>query len=76
MSGWTWMWLFWIAAFFAIEMPAVWNKTPNDTLSEHIWSWFSVKDKGKWWRIRRLVLAIALVVLMFHFLAGGGWFIF
>jgi hypothetical protein len=76
MSGWTWAWLFWGAMFFAIEMPAVFNKTKGDTLSEHIWHWFSIRDKGKWWRVRRAVLAFALAILTYHFLAGGGWLVF
>lgn len=75
MSGWTWLWLFWVAMFFAIELPAVFDKKPGGTLSEHIWEWFSVKEKSKWWRVRRLVLVVALGVLMYHFLSGGGWFI-
>jgi len=75
-SGWSWLWVFWIAMFFAIEMPAVLNRTKGDTLSEHIWAVFSVRDKAKWWRIRRAILALALVVLMYHFMAGGGWYIF
>lgn len=76
MSGYTWLWVFWMAMFFVIEMPAVFNKDKNDTLSEHIWLWFSIRDKAPWWRVRRAVLALALVVLMYHFLAGGGWLIF
>lgn len=42
MDVWTWAWVAWIAAFFAIEIPAVRNDTKGDTLSEHIRYWFRV----------------------------------
>jgi hypothetical protein len=68
MSGWTTAWLLWIAMFFVIEMPAVFNKRPGDTLSEHIWAWFAIKDKPKGWRMRRLTLIAALAWLVLHLL--------
>jgi hypothetical protein len=43
---WTILWLVWIAAFFAIEVPALLNKQDGDTLSEHVWAWASIKQKG------------------------------
>lgn len=72
MSGWTVAWLFWIAAFLAIEVPALFNKEPGDTLSEHIWKWFSVKDKSRGWQARRFVLVTFLAWITLHF-ATGGW---
>lgn len=71
MSGYTIAWLLWGAMFVAIEWPAIANKRKGGTLSEHVWRWGSVKDKGKWWRIRRLVLIVFLVWLTLHFLTGG-----
>lgn len=64
MSGFTIAWLVWGLAFAAIELPAVFNKTKGDTLSEHIWKWFAVKDKptGYLWRRFSLVVALGLLV--------------
>ena len=70
---WTVLWLLWIAAFFAIEVPALRNKTPGDTLSEHVWKWFAVKDANRkgLTRLRRWGLLAFLAWLSFHFLSGG-----
>ena len=76
MNGWTFAWILWLAMFAVIEGAALKNPAPGDTLSEHIWTWFSVKDKGTGWRARRITLALGLVALLFHFLNGGGWIIF
>ena len=76
MSGWTWLWVFWFAMFFAIELPAALDKKPGGTLSEHIWAWFAVRDKPRGWRVRRSILLAALALLFVHFVSGGGWFIF
>jgi hypothetical protein len=70
MTTWTWAWLFWIAMFFAIETPALFNKDTGDTLSEHVRKWFSTMDKQKWWLIRRAVLAVFLLWLVIHFFTG------
>lgn len=40
---WTILWVGWILAFFAIEIPAIRNDLREDTLSEHIRRWFSTK---------------------------------
>jgi hypothetical protein len=70
---WTVLWLAWIAAFFAIEVPALLNRQDGDTLSEHVWSWFAVKDKSKKGlvRARRFCLLAGLAWLCAHFLTGG-----
>lgn len=73
MSGWTVAWALWISAFFAIEIPAIANKKPGDTLSEHVWSWFAIKGKPTGWRARRLVLLAFLAWLSLHFLTGGAF---
>lgn len=67
MSGWTVAWILWIAAFVAIEAPAIFNKTPGDTLSEHTRRWFATRTKPRAWRARRLVLACFLLWLALHF---------
>lgn len=53
MTVWTWAWIAWAAGFAAIEIPAIVNKTPGDTLSEHLRSLFRVRTRpGLWaWRI-------------------------
>ena len=71
MDGWTVAWLLWIAMFLVIEGAAIWNKYEGDTLSEHVWNWFSVKDKGKGWRARRVALLAFLAWLTVHFITGG-----
>lgn len=71
MSGFTVMWIAWIALFLLIEGVALVNKKPDDTLSEHVWRWFSIANKGPWWRLRRFALAAFLAWLVLHFLSGG-----
>lgn len=71
MSWYTVAWLFWFAFFLTIESTALFNKGKNDTLSEHIWHWFQVRDKGWGWRLRRFVLLAFMAWLSLHFLTGG-----
>jgi hypothetical protein len=74
-SGWTWAWIAWLAAFVAIEGKALFNKTKGDTLSEHVWKWFATskldnKPTG-WVRLRRIGLLAFMAWLSVHFLTGG-----
>lgn len=71
MDTWTILWLLWIASFLGIEGAALWNKQTGDTLSEHVWKWFSVKEKSTAWRLRRFGLLSFLAWLAAHFLTGG-----
>ncbi|MBO2445776.1 hypothetical protein J4573_01610 [Actinomadura barringtoniae] len=64
-------WIFWILMFFAIELPAVFNRQPGDTLSELIWGVFAVRGKPFGWQLRRLALLIGLGWLLAHLLTGG-----
>lgn len=64
-------WILWILMFFAIEIPALVERRPGDTLSAYIWRWFSIKEKSPGYRWRRLVLVIGLVWLVLHLLTGG-----
>lgn len=70
MSGWTAAWAMWIGMFAAIEAPAIFNKTPGDTLSEHVRRWFATRSKPRAWRLRRLALLFFLVWLAVHFFLG------
>jgi hypothetical protein len=70
MSGYTIAWLLWIAMFFVIEVPAILDKDPGDTLTEHTRKWFSTRSKSRQWRLRRLILACFLLWLPLHFFLG------
>lgn len=71
MSGWTVAWIFWVAMFFAIEVPAIIRKDRGDTLSEHVWKWFGVQGKPAGYKARRFVLLTFMAWLSLHFLTGG-----
>jgi hypothetical protein len=71
MDRWTLGWVLWIAAFGALEGPALLNQTKGDTLSEHVWTWFAVTDTSHATRWRRLALLTFLAWLVVHLLGGG-----
>jgi hypothetical protein len=68
---WAYAWVAWIAAFLTIEVLALKNSAPGDTLSEHVWAVFSIKEKGNWWRARRFSLLAFMAWLVVHILTGG-----
>lgn len=70
MSLFTWAWVFWLAMFAVIEGAAIFNKQPDDTLSEHVWKWFQIREKPRQWTVRRWALAVFLVWLLVHMVAG------
>lgn len=70
MSLFTWAWIFWLAFFITIEGAAIINKPAGDTLSEHVWKWFRIRDKPRAWTWRRIVLALFLGWLLIHMVAG------
>lgn len=70
MTWYTWAWIFWLAFFAVIEGIALADKDRGDTLSEHIWKWFRIRDKPRQWTWRRAVLAIFLCWLLVHMVAG------
>ena len=68
----TWLWIAWLLAFVGIEAAALINKDKGDTLSEHIWKWFSVKEGNSKKRTFRMVmLGGFLGWLVTHFMTGG-----
>lgn len=69
MSGWTVAWVLWLVMFAVIEGAALVNKNRGDTLSEHIWKWFQIRESRQW-NVRRWALAIFLVWLLVHMVAG------
>lgn len=67
-------WLIWLAYFLALEGVALYRSQPGDTLSEHVWQWFTVgagKPRNGWARFRRFALLAFMVWLTAHFLTGG-----
>ena len=70
MTAYTWAWIFWLAFFAVVEGVALLDKDRGDTLSEHVWSWFKIKDKPRQWTWRRIVLAAFLAWLLVHMVAG------
>lgn len=71
MDGFTIAWIFWLAMFLVIEGAAIFRKERGDTLSEHVWRWFSVSGKPRGYKMRRFVLLVFLVWLTVHLLTGG-----
>lgn len=69
--NWTVGWVLWLVMFAAIEGAAIFNKKPGDTLSEHVWKWFSIKDKAKGYRRRRFAFLAFWAWLTVHFFTGG-----
>lgn len=69
MNGYTVAWIMWLAMFGVIEGAALFNKDKGDTLSEHVWAWFKIRESRQW-NIRRFALAGFLVWLLVHFVAG------
>jgi len=68
----TWLWVAWLLAFIGIEAAALINKDKGDTLSEHVWKWFSVKEQSSVKRNFRMVcLGGFLLWLATHFMTGG-----
>ena len=70
MTVYTWAWIFWFAFFVVVEGVALLDKDRGDTLSEHVWAWFKIRDKPRQWTWRRAVLAAFLVWLLVHMVAG------
>jgi len=64
-------WAVWIVSFLIIELIAVFNSDKGDTLSEHIWEWFDIKDPGPFYKTKRLLLFTGVGWLAIHLLTGG-----
>jgi len=68
----TWIWIAWGGIFAVTEGIALRNKKTGDTLSEHVWKWFKVKEQPKRFTAGRFALLAGLVWLTGH-LAFGWW---
>lgn len=73
MMNYTVLWALWILAFVVIEGAALTNRIDGDTLSAHLTRWFSVRDKGRAYRARRIALLAFLSWLLVHLLSGGAY---
>lgn len=73
MSRYTIGWLLWLAWFVIEEGSALCGPRNGRTLSEHCWAWFSLKEKGHWWRARRFAALAFLCWLSAHLLTGGAF---
>lgn len=80
MSVYTIAWLVWLAYFLVVEVMALFNSKPGDTLSEHVWAWFGTQRRkpgeaarkpSGWTQFRRFALLAFLAWLTLHFLSGG-----
>ena len=74
MTVYSWAWVAWLVVFVAIEAAALLNKKSGDTLTEHIRRWASIGDKGRGWRIRRVVLLAFLAWLLVHMMSDDALF--
>lgn len=57
-----WLWLFVsLVGFAVLELAALTNSRPGDTLSESLRRWFKVEDDGKWARTEKILLGLLLI---------------
>jgi len=60
-------WILWMLGFVGLEGKALWNEQSGDTLSEHIWAWFSIKHDGPMKIARRSALGVGVGWAAGHF---------
>lgn len=73
MSSYTVLWIIWLLQFAAIEGAALFQ-VGDQTLSEHVWAWFSVRNKSTGWLWRRITLFIFLLWLLIHLVFAKRFF--
>lgn len=69
-------WMLWAVAFTFIEGVALFNSTPGDTLSEHVWAFIGIRSRDKTYsrfvtpkwtlRLARFAVVSGLVWLVIH----------
>lgn len=64
MSLWTLGWLLILAQAVALEIAALCNKSPGDTLSEHVWWLYRHPSLGQ---LAFFMISAFLVWLLYHF---------
>lgn len=66
MTTWGWVWLMWMVYFALAEGIALFNHRPGDTFSAHVWWWM-----GAGWSWQRVIVAVFLAWLAYHFVKQG-----
>ena len=68
-------WILWLAAFGVLEAIALVRKARGDTLSEHVWQWFSLKGKKTPKKPHEVAIRYGFLAfwawLTVHFVTGG-----
>lgn len=72
-GGFTVAWLLWLAVLLVVEGVALLNRRKGDTLSEHAWEWFSVRDQSTAWRTLRFAGGAAFLGWLLIHIVTGGW---
>jgi hypothetical protein len=71
-TGYSWAWVVWFAAFLAIEIPAaITNDRIGHPQSLSMNIWWLIRGKGIWHHTARLTLLLFLAWLVTHLLSGG-----
>lgn len=70
-----WFWVVWIIAvfgtFFALEIPAIRNDVPGDTLSERLRQWLGTHPRRKWGTIGSMIFLGAVMWFAFHIITNA-----
>lgn len=72
----TLLWLLWLLAFLAIEIPAAvasYRGHPGGTLSEHIWAFIGIGQPLTWQVHLRRVAFLAFAAWLIVHLFFNGW---
>lgn len=65
-------WVHWLVVLFGVpEGVALYLGKPERTLSRKTWKWAAIHEKGRGWRLRRLLLLTLMAWLSLHLLTGG-----
>jgi hypothetical protein len=68
---WTLLWVGWLLAFLAIEIPAVIRPAAGDTLYEHFWRFLGRgQQRTEWIRLRRVTFLAFSAWLVVHLFTG------
>lgn len=73
MTIWSQLWIIWGVFFGVVEGAALIKKVPGATLTAHVVSWASLKNKSWGWLGRRGGLVGFLGWLVYHFVSRINW---
>ena len=60
-TPWPYLWAVWILYFLVVEFAAIFNDSPDDTLSEHVWTLMNASS------FITFAVVSLLVWLIYHF---------